>query len=296
MRDERDWFPTNLTAIPGLLRADWTIATDRLSDVPARGYFVYAVATADRPIHRANGSTSRLLYVGMGYSNRPRSLFDGTHSASHALQQTRRALCPHWLAHETWELPVEVWIAPADDAVLHEAKILNFCATFYGELPPANRKWEGYLSGAVVRELVRWAFDGADAPAGATYEWPKDTPLSVWRDVYAPGKGGAWQFSLGWIHTARLLRERSGEVPADLQGRLLLVGPGDNAEYLSRVRSLGDWSPCHPTSLPAAELDALGPPSALHDWLGRVTGCAWERGATPYHTLRTLLERAAHER
>ncbi len=137
--DESRWFPANLVRLPGRIGQDWAIDVEKA--LPEGEYFVYAVVTAETAaIPRANGKHSRLLYVGMGYRNRPRSLIQGSHSASHALDQLRRAVTG------AGKLAVELWLAKAGNAALQEVNILNRCAQHYGELPPANRKWEGYLS------------------------------------------------------------------------------------------------------------------------------------------------------
>ncbi len=275
--DEKTWFPEGLKALQGELGDDWSINAP--GALPPCDYVVYAIATrSNEAIPRANGRHSRLLYVGMGQISRPQLLRQGLHSASHALNQYRRSRGGN-------NLTVELWVCPADNCALQEVMVLNACAREYGELPPANRKWEGYLSGEVLREMARWSLAEESPSRGrvSVYEWPEASPTSVWADVM---NGTEWRFSLGWFFTPALLTGRVPPVP-HLTGRLLLVAGRGAGNELADYPDFKSWGAGGALStIPAPELDGFSAPNLLHAWLERYTNRGWRH--VPHDAFETL--------
>lgn len=289
---EWKWFPRDPTRLACTLGPGWDLDLDP-KKIPDASHLLYALATReDAPVHRADGRRSRLLYVGMGRRNRPLSLVDGSHSASHALDGLRRRL-----AKDGARLPVELWVTPSENCALQEVLVLNRCVQEYGELPPANLRWEGYLSGETLRRLARWALDEHPVPNARVdvYEWPgydakHDGPTSVWADVMV---GKTWHFSLAWFHTDALLHGRPGAMRGRYNGQLLLIEAGGSGNALADDDDFASWGSGHPpVVVPAAELDGISAPTdAIQAWLERYTSNqTWKRGASAFDTLRLTFE------
>lgn len=118
-------------------------------NLPA-GPLVYLLEDSE-PFGRAGRTDDDVLYMGMTTRRSPtrlRNLFAGNHTAWRVLE----ALCVRrggpFEANLRWFI--------CDNAVharLLESLRLTHALRRTGELPPANRRWEGFLGGNVLREL-----------------------------------------------------------------------------------------------------------------------------------------------
>lgn len=291
LEDESSWFPSAPRVFPCTLGPDWELTMEGRAPRDEFGKdssVLYALVTrADAPVPRVNGRRSRLLYVGMGRGARPLSLVDGGHSANRALDGVRRGL-----VGPEGRLPVELWVARSENCALQEVVVLNRCIQEYGELPPANLRWEGYLSGETLRRLARWALDEHPIKGARVdvYEWPDydkegRAPTSVWADVMVER---TWNFSLGWFFTPALLRGRSGALSGKYNGQLLLIEAGKGVNALDGDADFGYWSRGRLLGpVEAAELDGISHAiEQIQAWLERYTSNkAWKKGNSAFETL-----------
>lgn len=135
---------------------------------------IYAILS-DQPVCRANGKQSHILYIGRAQGTaRLRQLVDGTHSALGALRVFLRAVGgprPGQLAR----------VLRPDDAPLQEVRALQAYASAFGELPPLNRRDEGYISGWVGRAI-----------AAAVRGWPEVDAERSWDGEWAVATHAAY--------------------------------------------------------------------------------------------------------
>mgnify|MGYP000285676776 FL=1 len=189
----------------------------------ADGY-VYVVSARGWSIPRAVGH-STILYVGQSSDKtRVKGLASKTspHSACAALQRL------HWALRPGGEKPLDVWVhvVKTKTPIVHECLALNRIVLEHGEMPPANSRWERWLSTRVVQHLATG--QGNDNPpfwtTGPHFEGDhgasKPAAWSTWFHVYtqSPGpKGGEdadWIGAVGWAWTSS---------KAKLRGKLLLA-------------------------------------------------------------------------
>ncbi|RME25389.1 MAG: hypothetical protein D6798_09080 [Deltaproteobacteria bacterium] len=212
--------------LTGLMQDGWARADED---------YIYMVCLADDSVMRAVGCCP-VLYVGHGQLRRVEALTEAKHSSRGALGRFARA----W-ASRCRSLAVEIIVKAVGGAGLREVLHLTHIARDHGEMPPANLRWEGYLSGRVIRACAKWATDPeADRRwLSCVYEWDDGNPVAAWVDVHDRDgqRVKEWVFSLGWVWSKGLLEHAYGDrppvVPAQLQGRIILLdgGKGSTAGY-----------------------------------------------------------------
>lgn len=288
----------------------------------ADGHCVYAIqrvlpgqAGEPLPVGRAVGE-STILYIGEGKANRPGQLFHGRHSANAKLGRLAYALGQKQTPEA---LHVRVWVKSCvnkQESVLEEARLLNQIAVVYGETPPCNARWEGWVAPRLLKALAKVAIAGSTSRttqwwACPPYPWPQNTdggPACTTIDFFrGSGPGDRirdnWVCSLAWVWPAswHTLQDNAPHQHIVQPERLLLAVPPDHKDgghllekdHPPEVRNpLGwtsttmvtRWTPCPLVDAP----NRTGTPSLLGELLARV-----EDAETPLEALKPAFSHVA---
>jgi hypothetical protein len=230
---------------------------------PSGESYVYVVELVDREVPRVSGASSAVLYVGMGVGGRLASLERGGHSSRRALAGLHRVLTGSKQA----ELPVRVRVEKAAHPEFLECHVLWKYVQAFGELPPANAHWEGWLPQRFLGKLARHAVKQRRPQkwyAEGPFEYPEgDDPTATWFNLWSEGR--KWELSIGWTYghdDDRVAKDWSGALGVEGRtgwGQVVFVAPaGERRDKLTTA--LGDgWGHCEVVgSLDARLLDPDG--------------------------------------
>lgn len=198
-------------------------------EVPSDSSWVYVLHRRTR-FGRLVGE-SDILYIGQGDAKRVKSFEDGRHSVIGRLRR---------LVGDSTEV-FDLSVAPVASSALEESRRLQRYLEEHCELPPLNRRSEGYLVGRFLAAI----FDQRDVPGQFRYRaFPHGSGdgtcsvLNIWTGERGAPEG--WSSTLVWVwpESWNYSLNRTASLK-DYAGYVLLVRPSSKGCDLPE--ELGQW-------------------------------------------------------
>lgn len=222
------------------LVATWTDSkTDPHGAEPSAGAFVYVILDkAPRP--RLAGH-SALLYVGRGDSNRVKALRAGTHPVFARMRRAEPAITNSGQPR----LEVSVYALPTPLSKLEETKFLHQFQLKHGELPPFNRRAEGWLAGRYLDALAEVLIQRVEGAAhNGARDWPLAGATAVtvrWSKRENDVATLVWIWPTEWVVEAASGPDATASGASD-RGKLLVCRVADGRD-LPQVLAPEKWTP-----------------------------------------------------